>query len=327
MSIENGMSRRNFLSGAAVAGAAIAGMAGLSACSPSASSSQSDAQAASLSQLSAQAEKLLEEVAALRDYPEKYEALRVEAEALRPDAEAYVEFRNRIGNIECEAQQRAAKLEADTQAQLRQMAESFRAQYEALTGTFDAASAHVTAELRKVEVNLSQLPRTLDSVSRELEKLEKLRHEFEYWYPYDLRVSGKDLIKNHLMMSLYIHQAIWPDMSKMPRAYFCNGHIQLNNEKMSKSTGNFLTVDDAIKQFGADATRFACADAGDSLDDANFAVGTANAAILSLTTEEEFIRTVMSGELPTVEKPEAEYHFFVGFREARERRTATSSTR
>ena len=45
---------------------------------------QSDAQAASLSQLSAQAEKLLEEVAALRDYPEKYEALRVEAEALRP---------------------------------------------------------------------------------------------------------------------------------------------------------------------------------------------------------------------------------------------------
>lgn len=78
-------------------------------------------------------------------------------------------------------------------------------------------------------------------------------------------MSGKDLIKNHLMMSLYNHQAIWPDMSKMPRSYFCNGHIQLNNEKMSKSTGNFLTVDDAIKQFGADATRFACADAGDGL--------------------------------------------------------------
>ena len=38
------------------------------------------------------------------------------------------------------------------------------------------------------------------------------------------------------------------------------------------------------------------------LDDANFAVATANAAILSLTTEEEFIRTVVDGELPTVEK-------------------------
>ena len=133
---------------------------------------QADMQAASLSQLSAQAEKLLEEVAALRDYPEKYEALRTEADGLRKDAEAYVEFRNRIGNIECEAQQRAAKLEADTQARLRRMAESFRVQYEALTGTFDAASAHVSSELRKVEVNLSQLPRALDPVDRELEKLD-----------------------------------------------------------------------------------------------------------------------------------------------------------
>ena len=135
---------------------------------------QADAQAASLSQLSAQAEKLLEEVAALRDYPEKYEALRTEADSLRRDAEAYVEFRNRIGNIECEAQQRAAKLEADTQAQLRRMADSFRAQYEALTGTFDAAAAHVTAELRKVEVNLTQLPRSLDGVGRELEQLDAI---------------------------------------------------------------------------------------------------------------------------------------------------------
>ena len=133
---------------------------------------QADIQAASLSQLSTQAEKLLEEVAALRDYPEKYEALRTEADGLRKDAEAYVEFRNRIGNIECEAQQRAAKLEADTQARLRRMADSFRAQYEALAGTFDAASAHVTSELRKVEVNLSQLPRALDPVDRELEKLD-----------------------------------------------------------------------------------------------------------------------------------------------------------
>ena len=97
----------------------------------------------------------------------------------------------------------------------------------------------------------------------EQSNLDALRHEFNYWYPYDVCVSGKDLIKNHLMMSLYNHQAIWPDMTKMPRSYFCNGHIQLNNEKMSKSTGNFLTIDDAIKQFGADATRFACADAGD----------------------------------------------------------------
>ena len=39
--------------------------------------------------------------------------------------------------------------------------------------------------------------------------LAKMRREFEYWYPMDLRVSGKDLIGNHLMMSLYNHAAIW----------------------------------------------------------------------------------------------------------------------
>jgi len=37
------------------------------------------------------------------------------------------------------------------------------------------------------------------------EQLQKLRNEFNYWYPMDLRVSGKDLIRNHLTMSLYNH--------------------------------------------------------------------------------------------------------------------------
>jgi len=41
------------------------------------------------------------------------------------------------------------------------------------------------------------------------ENLSKLRNEFEYWYPMDMRCSGRDLIRNHLTMSLYNHQAIW----------------------------------------------------------------------------------------------------------------------
>lgn len=39
---------------------------------------------------------------------------------------------------------------------------------------------------------------------------------------------------------------------------------------MSKSAGNFLTVEGAIETYTADGTRIALADAGDSLDDANF---------------------------------------------------------
>lgn len=33
--------------------------------------------------------------------------------------------------------------------------------------------------------------------------LDKMRREFEYWYPVDVNVSGKDLIPNHLVSSLY----------------------------------------------------------------------------------------------------------------------------
>ena len=43
----------------------------------------------------------------------------------------------------------------------------------------------------------------------EEEKLKTMREEFEYWYPMDLRVSAKDLIRNHLTMSLFNHAAIW----------------------------------------------------------------------------------------------------------------------
>jgi len=114
--------------------------------------------------------------------------------------------------------------------------------------------------------------------------LNKMKREFEYWYPFDLRVSGKDLIQNHLTFSIYNHTAI---MAKhhWPRGFRCNGHIMLNSEKMSKSTGNFRTLREAIEEFSADATRFSLADAGDGVDDANFVFETANAAILRLTKE------------------------------------------
>ncbi|EMR09841.1 leucine-tRNA ligase [Pneumocystis murina B123] len=113
--------------------------------------------------------------------------------------------------------------------------------------------------------------------------LDKLRREFEYFYPLDLRVSGKDLIPNHLTFWIYIHTAIFRE-DIWPKSVRGNGHLLLNGEKMSKSTGNFLTLKEAVEKFGADATRLAMADAGDSLSDANFEETTANSAILRLYT-------------------------------------------
>lgn len=121
--------------------------------------------------------------------------------------------------------------------------------------------------------------------------VDKMQKEFNYWYPLDLRVSGKDLIGNHLTMALYNHAVIWQDdKSKWPRSMFTNGHATINGEKMSKSTGNFMTLIEAISQFSADATRFALCDAGDGNEDANFSGETCNAAVLRLAKEETWLK-------------------------------------
>jgi leucyl-tRNA synthetase len=125
--------------------------------------------------------------------------------------------------------------------------------------------------------------------------LEKMKLEFEYWYPFDLRLSGKDLIQNHLTFCLYNHTAIFPKRH-WPRGFRCNGHLMLNSEKMSKSTGNFRTIRQAIEEFSADATRFSLADAGDGVDDANFVFETANAAILRLTKELTWFEETLDAE-------------------------------
>ena len=95
-------------------------------------------------------------------------------ERLRPEAEAYAQFRDRVGDIECDAHKRAAELEASTTARLRRTVELFRAQYVTLMSSFESTASHVTAELRKVEVNLSQLPRAMDQTGTELNELAAL---------------------------------------------------------------------------------------------------------------------------------------------------------
>lgn len=136
--------------------------------------------------------------------------------------------------------------------------------------------------------------------------LRKMKQEFEYWYPFDVRTSGKDLIQNHLTFCIYNHTAILAK-HHWPRGFRCNGHIMLNSEKMSKSTGNFMTIRQAIQEFSADATRFSLADAGDGMDDANFAFETANAAILRLTKEISWMQEVIEGESSFRKGPSSTY--------------------
>jgi len=96
--------------------------------------------------------------------------------------------------------------------------------------------------------------------------LEAMREEFLYWYPVDLRNSAKELVPNHLTFFLFHHVALFPP-EHWPKAIAVNGMLMVEGDKMSKSKGNFITLHQAIEQYGADATRCALLLGAEGMDD------------------------------------------------------------
>lgn len=148
----------------------------------------------------------------------------------------------------------------------------------------DSVFDYVFLGKNSVELEQSKIEKTV---------LENMRKEFTYWYPMDLRCSGKDLIPNHLTMCLYNHAFIWKSQDMLPRSIFTNGYILLNDKIMSKKNGTFMTVIDVLNDFGADATRLTLADCGDGNDDANFKTDTANSNVNRLYSFENFIKSLI----------------------------------
>ncbi|MBU4245742.1 MAG: leucine--tRNA ligase, partial [Nanoarchaeota archaeon] len=102
-----------------------------------------------------------------------------------------------------------------------------------------------------------------------VEKIEKMRCEFLYWYPFDFRNSAKDLVGNHLTFSLFNHTAIF-DEKFWPKGFGVNGYVTVEGEKMSKSKGNFYTMEEILVKYGADVSRITDMMGGEGLDDANW---------------------------------------------------------
>jgi leucyl-tRNA synthetase len=127
----------------------------------------------------------------------------------------------------------------------------------------------------------------------DIKLLDKMREEFCYWYPLDLRVSGKDLIRNHLAFCLFQHVAlVGSELS--PKEFRVNGYITIDHKKMSKSEGNFITLEQAFDEFDVDPTRFALAYAGDDCNaDANFEKSIAISIKSKLVSKLEWIIPVM----------------------------------
>ncbi len=116
-----------------------------------------------------------------------------------------------------------------------------------------------------------------ESTGAPVELLKEIHKDMDYYYGFDLRTSGKDLVTNHLTFMLMHHTAIFPK-KYWPKGIAVNGYVSiikpgtLKAEKMSKSLGNFRTIEDVINAFGVDATRLGFAIAGEGMKDAQFSL-------------------------------------------------------
>jgi leucyl-tRNA synthetase len=90
--------------------------------------------------------------------------------------------------------------------------------------------------------------------SQNMDLINKIQEEFNYWYPLDWRLSAKDLIGNHLSFHLFHHVAIFPQ-DKWPKGMVVFGMGLLEGHKMSSSKGNIILLSEAIEEYGADVVR------------------------------------------------------------------------
>jgi leucyl-tRNA synthetase len=84
--------------------------------------------------------------------------------------------------------------------------------------------------------------------------LEGIRKEFTYFYPVDMRHSGKDLVSNHLSFYIFHNTALFAQ-NQWPKGIVANGFVLMEGEKMSKSLENIVPLRQAVAKFGADPLR------------------------------------------------------------------------
>ncbi len=105
-----------------------------------------------------------------------------------------------------------------------------------------------------VFLSIGDAKKAAESSGLSIKLVEEIKRDFDYWYPVDLRSSGKDLVANHLLFFLFHHVAIFPE-ELWPKAIAVNGYVSLEGKKMSKSKGPLLTMKRAVAENGADVTR------------------------------------------------------------------------
>lgn len=101
------------------------------------------------------------------------------------------------------------------------------------------------------------------------EILKKAHKECDYWYPFTIRTSGKDLIQNHMTFCIFNHAALFPE-EMWPSGFAVNGWILLDLERMSTSRGISVYLRDVLDKYGADVCRITLMYGGEGVDDSNW---------------------------------------------------------
>ena len=77
--------------------------------------------------------------------------------------------------------------------------------------------------------------------------------EFNKWWPADLHVIGKDIVRFH---TIYWPCFLWSLGLELPKKVFGHPWLLTNNDKIGKSRGNAIYADDLVDLFGVDAVRY-----------------------------------------------------------------------
>lgn len=77
--------------------------------------------------------------------------------------------------------------------------------------------------------------------------------DYEYWWPADVHVIGKGIIR--------FHAVYWPAFLlsaglQIPKSIFVHGYFTVDGQKMSKTLGNVVDPLDIINKYGVDALRY-----------------------------------------------------------------------
>lgn len=129
----------------------------------------------------------------------------------------------------------------------------------------------------------------------DLQALKEMREEFTYWYPVDLRVSAKELLPNHLTFFVFHHTALFPP-EHWPKAMGVNGMLMIEGKQMHKSKGNFITLKNAVQNYGADATRCTLLLAAEGMDDPDWRSENASDTPNKLESFYDFVKGIIESQ-------------------------------